>query len=113
MRIIHQGPRASSPDSQAEYTQAIRPRFCLLLENALQFGGSPYTRLGAAISTAAATALVFEGTGVKLEDKAPTQAVVDPKLSIGLEGRGETRAAPVNRGNSYLEFLEIRLCIEV
>src|SRR5262245_66514749 len=46
MRIIHQGPRASSPDSQAEYTQAIRPRFCLLLENALQFGGSPYTGLG-------------------------------------------------------------------
>ena len=49
MRIIHQGPRASSPDSQAEYTQAIRPRFCLLLENALQFGGSPYTGLGAIV----------------------------------------------------------------
>ena len=46
MRTIHQGPRAPSPDSQAEYTQAIRPRYLPFFENALAFGGSPYTRLG-------------------------------------------------------------------
>src|SRR5215510_156969 len=60
MRIIHQGPRASSPDSQAEYTQAIRPRFCLLLENALQFGGSPYTGLGTPVEKAV---IAFEYLG--------------------------------------------------
>ncbi len=46
MRTIHQGPRAPSPDSQAEYTQAIRPRYLPFFENALAFGGSPYTGLG-------------------------------------------------------------------
>src|SRR5262245_62423124 len=61
MRIIHQGPRASSPDSQAEYTQAIRPRFCLLLENALQFGGSPYTGLD--VLTTPSTTLARNRTG--------------------------------------------------
>src|SRR5712691_10935608 len=45
MRTIHQGPRAPSPDSQAEYTQAIRPRYLPFFENALAFGGSPYTGL--------------------------------------------------------------------
>src|SRR5712691_982102 len=47
MRTIHQGPRAPSPDSQAEYTQAIRPRYLPFFENALAFGGSPYTGLDA------------------------------------------------------------------
>ncbi len=46
MRTIHQGPGTPSPDSQAEYTQAIRPRYLPFFENALAFGGSPYTRLG-------------------------------------------------------------------
>src|SRR6266852_399374 len=45
MRTIHQGPGAPSPDSQAEYTQAIRPRYLPFFENALAFGGSPYTWL--------------------------------------------------------------------
>src|SRR6266571_1411399 len=49
MRTIHQGPRAPSPDSQAEYTQAIRPRYLPFFENALAFGGSPYTGLGCAL----------------------------------------------------------------
>src|SRR6266508_2555675 len=44
MRTIHQGPGAPSPDLQAEYTQAIRPRYLPLFENALAFGGSPYTQ---------------------------------------------------------------------
>src|SRR6266498_3020240 len=48
MRTIHQGPGAPSPDLQAEYTQAIRPRYLPFFENALAFGGSPYTRLGVA-----------------------------------------------------------------
>ena len=51
MRTIHQGPRAPSPDSQAEYTQAIRPRYLPFFENALAFGGSPYTLLGALLPT--------------------------------------------------------------
>ena len=40
------GPGAPSPDSQAEYTQAIRPSYPNFFETALAFGGSPYTLLG-------------------------------------------------------------------
>src|SRR5688572_31612773 len=40
------GPGAPSPDSQAAYTQAIRPLYPTFFENALAFGGSPYTLLG-------------------------------------------------------------------
>src|SRR5688572_25533154 len=39
------GPGAPSPDSQAAYTQAIRPLYPTFFENALAFGGSPYTLL--------------------------------------------------------------------
>ena len=39
------GPGAPSPDSQAVYTQAIRPRYQSFFETALAFGGSPYTLL--------------------------------------------------------------------
>ena len=39
------GPGAPSPDSQAEYTQAIRPRYPTFFETAWAFGGSPYTLL--------------------------------------------------------------------
>ena len=39
------GPGAPSPDSQAEYTHAIRPCYQTFFEAALACGGSPYTLL--------------------------------------------------------------------
>ena len=39
------GPGAPSPDSQAEYTQAIRPCYPTFFETDLAVGGSPYTLL--------------------------------------------------------------------
>ncbi len=63
MRTIHQGPRAPSPDSQAEYTQAIRPRYLPFFENALAFGGSPYTGLGRILSPKVCSRHIYDMFG--------------------------------------------------
>jgi len=78
-------PGAPSPDSQAEYTQAIRPCYPTFFEAALAFGGSPYTLLEC-IDAALELGHAFVDLGSSLKFKKKGKCVSNNPCHVGVTG---------------------------